>query len=125
MQTVSAKKILGSLIEGCDPQSGEPLPAECVVHRSDVLRAFIAGATAIEQLEARAQRRSQLPDNVGKAWTTDEEARLIAAFKHGDSPSLLAQAHGRTLRAIEARLQKLGLITEAERTTRGGFIGWG
>ena len=42
MQTVSAKKILGSLIEGCDPQSGEPLPAECVVHRSDVLRAFIA-----------------------------------------------------------------------------------
>jgi hypothetical protein len=125
MQTVSAKKILGSLIEGCDPQSGEPLPAECVVHRSDVLRAFIAGSTAIEQLEERAQRRSQLPDNVGKAWTTDEEARLVAAFKSGDSPTVLAQAHGRTLRAIEARLQKLGLITEAERTTRGGFTGWG
>jgi hypothetical protein len=125
MQTASAKKILGSLIEGCDPQSGEPLPAECVVHRSEVLRAFIAGATAIGQLEARAQRRSQLPDNVGKAWTTDEEARLVAAFKHGDSPSVLAQTLGRTLRAIEARLQKLGLITEAERTTHGGFIGWG
>lgn len=124
MQTVSAKKILGSLIEGRDPQSGEALPAECVVHRSDVLRAFITGATAIEQLEARAQRRSQLPDNVGKAWTTDEETRVVAAFKRGDSPSVLAQAHGRTLRAIEARLQKLGLITEAERTTRGGFTGW-
>lgn len=125
MQTVSAKKILGSLIEGCDPQSGEPLPAECVVHRSDVLRAFIAGATAIEQLEARAQRRAQLPGNVGKDWTTDEEARLVAAFKRGDSPTVLAQAHGRTVRAIEARLQKLGLITEAERTTRGGFTGRG
>jgi hypothetical protein len=125
MQMVSAKKILGSLIEGCDPQSGEPLPAECVVHRSDVLRAFIAGATAIEQLEARAQRRAQLPGNVGKAWTTDEEARMVAAFKRGDSPAVLAQAHGRTLRAIEARLQKLGLITEAERTTRGGFTGSG
>ena len=123
MQTVSAKRILGSLIQGCDPQSGEPLPAECVVHRSDVLRAFIAGATAIEQLELRAQRRAQLPGNVGKPWNTDEEATLVAAFKRGDSPSVLAQAHGRTLRAIEARLQKLGLITEAERTTRGGFTG--
>ena len=35
----------------------------------------------------------------------------------------MARQHGRTLRAIEARLEKLGLITAEERTTRGGFTG--
>lgn len=123
MQTLSARKILGCLIEGRDPRSGEPLPPECVVHQSEVLRAFIASATALEQLEARAQRRAQLPRNVGTSWTTEEESRLTAAFKRGDSVSAIAREHRRTLRAIEARLQKLGLITEAERITRGGFTG--
>jgi hypothetical protein len=60
---------------------------------------------------------------VGQAWTTEEESRLVAAFKHGDSPIAIARQHGRTLRAIEARLEKLGLISADERTTRGGFTG--
>lgn len=123
MQTVSAKKILASLIEGCDPVSGEVLPAECVVHRSEVLRALVAGVTALEQTKARAQRRAQLPENVGNPWTTEEEKKLVTAFKRGDSPITIAREHQRTLRAIEARLEKLGLITEAQRTTRGGFTG--
>jgi hypothetical protein len=70
-----------------------------------------------------ALRRAQLPDNVGRAWTTEEEGRLVSAFKKGDSPVAIAHEHGRTLRAIEARLEKLGLITADERTTRGGFTG--
>lgn len=65
----------------------------------------------------------RLPDNVGRAWTTEEESRLVAAFKKGDSPVALAHEHGRTLRAVEARLEKLGLITAEQRTTRGGFTG--
>ena len=47
----------------------------------------------------------------------------MGAFKGGDSPAAIALQHGRTLRAIEARLEKLRLITEAQRTTRGGFTG--
>lgn len=120
-QTVDATAILKSLIEGRHPGSGEPLPSDCVVHDSTVLRALLAGVNALDQTAARAQRRAQLPDNVGSAWTTEEESRLVAAFKNGDSPEAIAQEHGRTLRAIEARLQKLGLMTEAERSTRGGF----
>ena len=79
----------------------------------------------MDLMAARAQRRAQLPDNVGQAWTTDEESKLVAAFKSGDSPSAIAHRHGRTLRAIEARLERMGLITPEERTTRGGFSGVG
>jgi DNA-binding NarL/FixJ family response regulator len=123
MKQTRARQILQSLIQGIDPVTSEELPHETVLQQADVLRALLAGLSAIEQTTARAQRRSQLPGNVGQAWTTEEESRLIAAFKSGDSPVAIARQHGRTLRAIEARLEKVGLITEAQRTTRGGFTG--
>jgi hypothetical protein len=125
MTQTRARQILQSLIQGIDPVTCEELPRETVLQHSDVLRALLAGLTALEQTAARAQRRAQLPDNVGRAWTTDEESRLLAAFKSGDSPLAIAHEHGRTLRAIEARLEKLGLITAEQRTTRGGFTGVG
>lgn len=118
-----ARAILTTLIQGCDPQSGEPLPGDCIIHRTDVLRALLAGLGAIERTAAREQRRAQLPDNVGQSWTMEEENELVAAFKSGDSPIAIARKHGRTLRAIEARLEKLGLITAEQRMTRGGFMG--
>jgi hypothetical protein len=123
MTQTRARQILQSLIQGIDPVTGAELPRETVLQHADVLRALLAGLTALEQTAARAQRRSQLPDNVGQAWTTEEESRLIAGFKSGDSPAAIARQHGRTLRAIEARLEKLGLITAEQRTTRGGFTG--
>lgn len=122
MRTTEPKSILKSLIEGRDPGSGDQLPPECVVHRPAVLRALLAGFDALDQTAARAQRRAQLPGNVGNAWTTDEESRLVSAFRSGESPADLARKHERTLRAIEARLEKLGLITAEQRTTRGGFL---
>src|SRR5690348_11462784 len=123
MQQARARQILQSLIQGMDPVTGEELPHETVLQHADVLRALLAGLSALEQTAARALRRAQLPDNVGRAWTTEEEGRLVAAFKKGESAVALAHEHGRTLRAIEARLEKLGLITAEQRTTRGGFTG--
>lgn len=125
MQNTDARSVLKTLIEGREPGSGGPLPSDCVIHRADVLRALLAGLSAIEQQVARAQRRALLPDNVGQAWTTEEESRLVAMFKGGDPLVTIAREHGRTLRAIEARLEKLGLITAEQRTTRGGFTGVG
>jgi len=123
MKQTRARQILQSLIQGTDPVTGEELSRETVLQRAEVLRALLAGLTALEQTAARAQRRAQLPDNVGQAWTTEEEGKLVAAYKGGASPAAIARQHGRTLRAIEARLEKLGLITAADRTTRGGFTG--
>jgi DNA-binding NarL/FixJ family response regulator len=123
MQQARARQILQSLIQGIDPVTAAELPRETVLQHADVLRALLAGLSALEQTAARSQRRAQLPDNVGRAWTTEEESKLVSAFKKGDSAVAIAHEHGRTLRAIEARLEKLGLITAEERTTRGGFTG--
>ena len=123
MQQTRARQILQSLIQGIDPVTGDELPRETILHHADVVRALLAGLSALEETAARALRRAQLPDNVGRAWTTEEESRLVAAFRSGNSPVAIAHEHGRTLRAIEARLEKLGLITAEQRTTRGGFTG--
>ena len=121
MQHTEARTILMSLIEGRNPDSGERLPAGCVVHRSDVIRALLLGMGAIDATNARAKRRAQLPKNVGRDWTTKEEEQLRSEFAAKDPVSAIAARHGRTLRAIEARLQMMGLITAEQRTTRGGF----
>lgn len=121
MQHTEARTILMSLIEGRNPHSGERLPAECVVHRSDVIRALLLGMGAIDATNARAKRRAQLPKNVGRDWTTKEEEQLRSEFAAKEPVSAIAARHGRTLRAIEARLQMMGLITAEQRTTRGGF----
>src|SRR5690242_5893907 len=80
MQHTEARTILMSLIEGRNPDSGERLPAECVVHRPDVIRALLPGMGAIDATKARAKRRAQLPKNVGRDWTTKEEEQLRSEF---------------------------------------------
>jgi len=123
MQEHRARKILQALVQGVDPTTGAELEAGTVLQRADVLRALLAGVAALEQLSARAQRRAQLPENVGLAWTADEERALISEFQSGDPLGDIAAKHGRTLRAIEARLERLGLITADQRTTNNSFTG--
>ena len=121
MQNPDATAILKTLIEGREPGSLEPLPAGSVAHRADVLRALLAAVAALEQVEVRSRRRAALPDNAGRPWTAEEDSRLVTAFKAGESPQAIAERHSRTLRAIEARLQRMGLLDPEDRVTRGGF----
>jgi hypothetical protein len=123
MQEQRARKILQSLIQGVDPATGEELPGETILQQADVLRALLAGVSALEQVSARAQRRAQLPDNVGLTWSADEELNLVSAFQAGDALADIAAKHGRTLRAIEARLERLGLLTPDQRATNNSFTG--
>lgn len=123
MQPSRAVEVLNALIHGLDPLSGEPLPQDSVLHRAEVMRALLSAHSALQQASARAQRRAQLPQNVGQSWSEAEQAELVAAFKAGEVPTTLAAKHRRTLRAIEARLQRLGLLRPEQRTTRGGFSG--
>ena len=121
MQSPDATAILKSLIEGREPGSLEPLPAGSVVHRAEVLRALLAGVAALQQVEIRSKRRAALPDNTGRNWTAEEEDALATAFKDGESPVVLAERHSRTVRAIEARLVRLGLLAPVERTANARF----
>jgi len=121
MQEQRAREILQSLVQGIDPFNGEDLPAGTVLQQAEVLRALLAGVAALEQLAARASRRAQLPQNIGRAWSAEEQSVLIDAFQSGEPVADIAAKHGRTLRAIEARLEKLGLITADERVTQDRF----
>ena len=121
MHSPEATTILKTLIEGRAPGSLEPLPADSVAHRADVLRALLAAVAALERVEIRTKRRSALPDHTGRTWSAEEDNRLVAAFKAGETPTAIAERHHRTLRAIEARLQRMGLLAPEDRVTRGGF----
>lgn len=123
MSPSRAVEILQALIQGLDPVSGEVLADESVLHNVEVLRALLTAVAALGQSAARAQRRAQLPDNVGRPWSETEQAQLAAAFKAGETPAVLAGKHRRTLRAIEARLERMGLLSPEQRTTRSGFSG--
>jgi hypothetical protein len=121
MKETRARQILQALIQGIDPLTGEELAPGTVLQHADVLRALLAGVGALEQMAARAQRRAQLPGNVGRAWNAAEEQALVAEFQRGETIAVIAALHGRTLRAIEARLERLGLLTAEQRTTQNGF----
>lgn len=121
MNEQRARQILQSLVQGTDPFTGADLAAGPVMQHADVLRALLAGCMALQESMARAARRSQLPKNIGRTWSPEESAQLVDAFSARESLSAIAERHGRTLRAIEARLEKLGLITGQERQTQDRF----
>jgi hypothetical protein len=56
-------------------------------------------------------------------WCEEEEQRLKEAFQNGDAIPDIARTHNRTIRAIEARLERIGLLTADQRTTNNSFTG--
>ena len=121
MNDQRARQILNSLVNGADPFTGTDLASGTVLQSADVIRALLAGSSALEERSARTSRRAQLPKNIGKAWTPEEQERLVQAFKSGEGLEKVAEKHGRTLRAIEARLELIGMINEQQRTTEDRF----
>jgi hypothetical protein len=118
-----ARVILDSLVQGIHPKTGGDLPEDSVVNEIDVSRAMATAVFALDQVSARLARRAQLPESVGKTWTEEEERRLRAEFSGKEPIALIATKHGRTIRAIEARLEKLGLMTSDRKVTGNSFTG--
>jgi hypothetical protein len=104
------REIFEALVEGIDPDTGAALPSDSVVQRNTVLRALLAGIEALEVAERRAARRAHLPKNVGRSWSDAELATLRREFESGLGIDQIAPAHGRTVKAVIARLEKMGLI---------------
>jgi hypothetical protein len=110
-----ARAILNSLVQGIHPKTGDELPEDSIVNEIEVSRAMACAVLALDQMSARLARRAQLPESVGKAWTPEEEQRLRSEFSAHRSIASIAAKHGRTIRAIEARLEKLGLLKPDQR----------
>jgi hypothetical protein len=122
-QYQKARAVLQSLIQGLDPDSGAELSRDAIVNRIEINRSMLTAVKAIEQVEARQLRRAQLPESVGKTWTDDEQQQLRTEFANSEPIELIATKHGRTVRAIEARLELLGLLSADQRTTSNSFMG--
>ena len=116
-----AMRILMALVGGHDPISDKPLPADSALQNAQVMRALLIAHGALQTNVNRHKRRSALPPRVGTSWTQAEDQRLIAAWKEQQAVLHIASSHGRTIRAIESRLERLGLITAKERTTSLAF----
>lgn len=121
MNPKRAIQILTSLVQGIHPTTGAELPSDTVLQNADVLRALLAGVGSLKEAASRESRRAYLPANVGNRWTPEEEQALIEAFRSGDPLEDISKRLGRTLRAIEARLLRLGLITPEQRETQDTF----
>lgn len=122
-QIRKARIVLESLIQGLDPETGEDLPKKDSANRIEVTRSMSIALTALKEVDARMVRRSLLPESVGKPWTEEEEQQLKVEFANSESISDIATKHGRTIRAIEARLERVGLLRPDQRTTNDSFTG--
>ncbi|MEJ1962938.1 MAG: hypothetical protein WDO56_15875 [Gammaproteobacteria bacterium] len=118
MNTKQSKAILESLVQGVDPETGERVPQNTVLDKPTVIRALLAGVAALSWTAERAARKAGAPLNIGKTWSEEEKQKLIDEFQSGKPIADISHDHGRTIRAIESRLQLMGQITAEERTTK-------
>jgi hypothetical protein len=117
-----ARVVLQSLVHGLNPMTGDELPKGDIVNNIEVNRAMSTAVMALDQMMARLTRREMLPEKVGKGWTDEEEQQLKDEFSRSEPLPLIATKHGRTLRAIEARLERLGLLAADQRVTDNSFF---
>jgi hypothetical protein len=95
------RRILSSL--GQEVDFDEP-----AVTRRDKPRA-VAGGREQDRDVVVAQARQRNPQAFAP-WTKDEEQEIRRRYEAGDSVQTIARAHKRSPRAIELRLQRLGLL---------------
>ena len=112
MSPLEAKKIIESLANGIDPETGEILPAQSTFNSPQVIRALFVAGNALEKAAKRAERDNSLPGNAGRSWSDEEDQALLVNFDSGAPVKEIAVKHGRTQGAIAARLVRLGRIKD-------------
>ena len=78
-----SRQVLQALVQGANPETGSELPRDTVLKRVDVVRALLAAIEALDSVSARALRRAQLPESVGKSWS-EGEVRPIPPVRLSD-----------------------------------------
>jgi len=112
MNQLEPQKVMRCLAEGVDPITFFPLAEESPLQKPYLIRVFFAAADALERSNSYAARKSKLPKNAGRPWTSLEDEELSSEFTKGTTIKLLASEHERSNAAVRARLIKLGKISE-------------
>ena len=114
MEHARALALVATLADGIDPFTGEAFAADSPYQHPDVVRALFLAHQALGQPPAGRRERGGAGPNAGKPWTATEDERLCTAFDGGDAIKAIADMHGRSRLAIEARLAKLGRLPEPD-----------
>jgi len=115
--------VLAALAEGVHPLTGEVFAPDCPYQSPEIVRALYGALRLIKEgSSSRPERaaprpREGTPANAGKPWTVEEDRQLLVEFDAGKSLKECAALHQRTYAGIEARLEKLGRLDAADRTT--------
>lgn len=119
MERDKALGILKALADGIDPSTGEQFLAGSPYQDSDTVRAlyYAVQILASPRTGERSATQKDQPENAGRPWSDEEEARLGQAFESGKTVLDLAHEHKRSRIAIEARLVKLGKISAPQSGT--------
>jgi hypothetical protein len=122
MDETKTVAILSALANGVNPSTGEIFSADSPYQQAEIVRALFAALEHFKQVEKpKPKQRTDMPSNVGKPWSDDEDRRLLGDFDRGRKPSEIARDLGRTLAGIEARLERHGKLSARERTTANRY----
>lgn len=119
MTPTEAKQVIEVLAGGIDPATGEVLADDSPLSSPHVIRALFLAAKALELMVVKAERSAATPTNAGKAWSDEEDQRLVAGFDADTPVAALARAHERTTGAITSRLIRLGRLQVSNKNPPG------
>ena len=123
MNDERALAILSALADGVNPITGEVFCADSPYQNVQIIRALVFIVRALES-KSRSRPKSNLPSNAGKPWNDSEDERLLREFDRGQPLEKLAEAHGRTVAGIQARLERHGRIKPGEGSVNQTRIRW-
>jgi hypothetical protein len=131
MDETKTVAILSALAHGVNPMTGEVFGPDSPYQQADVVRALFAALDRFRQVDAPEARVDtpkvgtgpaiEARSNVGKPWSDEEDRRLLEEFDRGRKPAEIARDLGRTKAGIEARLERHGRLSAAERTTANRY----
>jgi hypothetical protein len=112
MEIDAALKIIRSLADGKDPETGKTFPPSSPYQRPDTIRALTTAAEVLDKINKNPAHRIAIGGNVGKPWMEDEDALLKSEFEQKVPYIEMARRHKRTLGGVMAHLARLGLIED-------------
>ena len=109
MDLTEARRILESLADGIDPETGSALEQS-----AEVAEALTIALGAIDAQIRRREREQSLPPNAGVSWTAADDRALAQEFDSGRSVAEIARAFGRTEGSIASRLVRIGKVSDRQ-----------
>jgi hypothetical protein len=107
MDIQEALKIMRTLANGANPETGDALEAESICRKPTIVKVLNKSIAALVAAEERERVR---PKNAFRTWTRAEDAQVFEAVRKGVPFEEIAKAHNRTVGSIVVRLVKLGRI---------------